>query len=110
MGSTLFGRLLSFITRVLHFDRRRRSGDKGDPLLYRGEVAFWHSEEGWGAVRTPELAGVGFVHFAHIRGMEGYRELRSGEVVEFEFADGYHQAGCQYRVHWVRRVDKGDAV
>lgn len=69
-----------------------------------GTVTFWHSEEGWGAVQTPEREGVGFVHFSHIRGVEGYRELVAGEPVEFEWADDFHQDGCQYRVTWARQV------
>src|SRR5207253_7664496 len=70
VNSSLLGRLLSFIARVLHMERERPT--RPDPgVLYRGDVAYWHAEEGWGAVRTPQLAGVGFMHFSHIRGMEG---------------------------------------
>ena len=53
----------------------------------------------------PDRPGVGFAHFSHIRGMEGYRELHEGDAVEFEWADDFQQDGCQYRVAWVRSAD-----
>jgi cold shock CspA family protein len=65
-----------------------------------GIVAFWHSEEGWGAVATPARPGVGFVHFSNVRG-EGFRELIPGSSVEFEWRDDFEQDGCQWRVAWV---------
>jgi cold shock CspA family protein len=69
-----------------------------------GTVAFWHSEEGWGAVKASDRSGVGFVHFSQIRGMQGYRELVPGNSVEFEWADDMGQDGCQWRVAWVRPI------
>jgi cold shock CspA family protein len=70
-------------------------------------VAFWHTEEGWGAIRCPHRAGVGFAHFSHIRGIEGYRELREGEGVQFKWADDFGQDGCQWRVAWVQPSGRG---
>ena len=72
-----------------------------------GRVAFWHGDEGWGAIRAPDRPGVGFAHFSHIRGMEGYRELFPNEEVEFEWADDRGQDGCQWRVAWVRPLARG---
>ena len=69
-----------------------------------GTVAVWHGDEGWGAIRAPGRRGVGFAHFSHIRGVEGYREMFVGEQVEFEWADDFAQDGCQWRVAWVRPV------
>ncbi len=72
-----------------------------------GRVAFWYGDEGWGAVTAPDRPGVGFAHFSHIRGLEGYRELFPDEEVEFEWADDRGQDGCQWRVAWVRPVARG---
>lgn len=67
-----------------------------------GTVAFWHSDEGWGAIAAPDRSGVGFAHFSNVRGIEGYRELCPGSSVEFEWLDDFEQDGCQWRVAWVR--------
>jgi cold shock CspA family protein len=72
--------------------------------MSHGTVAFWHSEEGWGAITAPEQTGLGFVHFSHMRDVEGYRGLAQGEQVEYEWADDFAQDGCQWRVAWVRPV------
>ncbi len=66
-------------------------------------MAFWHGEDGWGAISAPGRPGVGFVHFSHVR-TQGYRELFVGEEVDFEWADDAGQDGCQWRVAWVRPV------
>jgi len=71
-----------------------------------GTVAFWHGDEGWGAIKAPDRSGVGFVHFSHIRDVEGYRELFADEQVEFEWADDFGQDGCQWRVAWVRPLSR----
>jgi cold shock CspA family protein len=67
-----------------------------------GTVAFWHDEEGWGAITAPDRPGVGFVHFSNIRGIDGYRDLVPGSSVEFEWLDDFEQDGCQWRAKWVR--------
>ena len=51
-------------------------------LMTRGTVAFWHSEEGWGAIAAPDRPGVGFVQ--NVQGLEGYRDLIPGSSVEFK--------------------------
>ena len=58
-----------------------------------GTVAFWHDDEGWGAVKDPSRPGVGFAHFSHIQGIEGYRTLAAGQKVEFEYGDDLQQDG-----------------
>jgi cold shock CspA family protein len=65
-------------------------------------VAFWHDKDGWGAITAPDRPGVGFVHFANITGIDGYRNLRPGSSVEFEWLDDFEQDGCQWRAAWVR--------
>lgn len=66
-----------------------------------GTVAYWHADEGWGAIRCAARPGVGFAHFSHIRGVEGFRELHDGEAVQIEWADDRGQDGCDWRVAWV---------
>lgn len=72
--------------------------------MARGTVAFWHGEEGWGAIKVEDRRGVGFAHFSHIRWVEGYRELSAGAKVDFEWADDFEQDGCQWRVAWVQPI------
>ncbi len=58
MNSGLIPRLAS----VARFFRRRHATSGGPPVteaLHQGTVAFWHTEEGWGAVRTPDRPGLG---------------------------------------------------
>jgi cold shock CspA family protein len=72
-----------------------------------GTVAFWRHEEGWGGIEAPDRPGVGFAHFSQVRGVQGYRYLLPGEAVEFEWADGVGQDGCDWRVRWVRPIGPG---
>jgi hypothetical protein len=57
------------------------------------------------SIEDPLRPGRGFVHFAAIQNMTGYRELKAGEEVEYEW-DGYPngQDGCEWRAAWVRLV------
>jgi cold shock CspA family protein len=73
-------------------------------LMSVGTVAFWHSEDGWGAITAPDRRGIGFVHFSNVRGIESYREPTPGSSVEFEWLDDFEQDGCQWRVAWVRPI------
>ena len=68
-----------------------------------GTVAFWHTEEGWGAVTASGRPGLGFVHFSEIRDMPGFRELVPGQEVELEYGGLHPHDGCDWRVEWVRR-------
>lgn len=56
-----------------------------------GTVAVWHDEDGWGVLLTPDGVEV-WCHFSHVL-MEGYRSLRPGEAVVFDYEtpgqDGY---------------------
>ncbi|HEY1832759.1 MAG TPA: hypothetical protein VGG38_21150 [Acidimicrobiales bacterium] len=69
-----------------------------------GTVAFWHGEDGWGAIEDRTRPGLGFIHYFQIRGIKRYRELVPGNQVEFEWQDGLGQDGCQWRVQWVRPI------
>jgi hypothetical protein len=70
----------------------------------RGEVAFWHPMDGWGAVRCPEGDGVGFFHYSVARPTGGHVDFRAGQAVEFAWYDDRGQDGCQYRVNDVALV------
>ena len=57
-----------------------------------GKVRDWNDEEAWGVLDSAGTPGGCFVSFGSIR-MEGYRTLRPGATVHFEFEparqDGY---------------------
>lgn len=67
----------------------------------RGTTKAWHAEEGWGVITSPDVAEDVWVHFSNILG-EGYRELASGEPVEFRYEER-HQDGFRYAAVSVRR-------
>jgi CspA family cold shock protein len=72
--------------------------------MARGVVKFWKSEKGWGAISCPELpAGEdAWAHFSMLD-IEGYRELRAGQAVDFEY-ERAQQDTFSYRATWVRPV------
>ena len=57
-----------------------------------GVVDWFSAEEGWGALKAPEIPGGCFVHFSMIHS-DGYRQLVAGQHVRFTFdtpgQDGY---------------------
>lgn len=95
-------RLISLVAKLVGGGGAEPHGAATSATVHRGTVAFWHSDEGWGAVRTPDRPGVGFAHFSQIRGVEGFRELHKNQAVEFEWGGDVQQDGCQYQVAWVR--------
>jgi CspA family cold shock protein len=52
-----------------------------------GVVKFYKSEQGWGAISSPELppGRDAFVHFSVIEGQSGFRAFATGDRVEFDF-------------------------
>lgn len=52
----------------------------------RGTVKWFNKNKGYGFIETPGRADV-FVHFTAIQ-MEGYRELKEGQMVEFNVVEG----------------------
>lgn len=60
-----------------------------------GTVREWHSDEGWGVVDSDATPGGCWAHFSSVL-MSGYRVLRPGQAVSFEFAAGW-QDGYDYR-------------
>jgi len=57
---------------------------------------FWDDEEEWGALASPEVEGEVGAFFGNLK-MDGYRSLRVGQPVRFEYEtpgqDGYpHRA------------------
>jgi CspA family cold shock protein len=64
-----------------------------------GTVKWFDSKKGYGFIVGPEGKDV-FVHFSVIEG-EGFRSLRDGEEVDYEF----HQGDKGLLANAVRRVD-----
>lgn len=54
--------------------------------MVQGTVKWFDSKKGYGFILGPEGKDV-FVHFSVIEG-EGFRSLRDGEMVEYEFHAG----------------------
>ncbi len=56
-----------------------------------GEVLVWHDEDGWGVLKAPDGTNV-WCHYSQVE-MDGYRSLRPGERVTFDYErpgqDGY---------------------
>jgi cold shock CspA family protein len=69
----------------------------------RGTVKVWHGEKGWGVLTSPDAPTEVWVHFSAIQGT-GYRELRVGESVEFEYRHVANQDGYSYLAVSARRL------
>ena len=64
-----------------------------------GECAWWSDEDGWGALRSDDVASEVFAHFANLS-MDGYHTLRPGDRVRFDvepYPPG--QDGYFFRAH-----------
>lgn len=53
----------------------------------KGTVKWFNASKGYGFVNAEEDTQDIFVHYSSIE-MEGYKTLKEGEPVEFEFVDG----------------------
>ncbi len=60
-----------------------------------GIVEVWHTEEGWGVLRTPDGLSV-WCHFSQVL-CDGYRQLSAGERIRFDY-ETPGQDGCAGRV------------
>lgn len=69
-----------------------------------GTVEAWHSEDGWGVLRTSDGLSV-FCHFSDVE-VQGYAELLVGSSVWFDY-ETPGQDGCDARVLTAARP--GDA-
>ncbi len=49
-----------------------------------GTVVVWHTDEGWGAVASPDVDGDVWTHFSNIRG-PGFKVLSAGQPVRFTY-------------------------
>lgn len=70
-----------------------------------GEVVWWSDDDGWGALRSPDVPSDVFAHFSNLL-MTGFHSLAAGQRVEFaveHFPSG--QDGYIYRAERVRVVD-----
>lgn len=72
----------------------------GPEPLVRGRVKFWKATKGWGAIESASTPADVFAHFGDID-MEGYRELFSGEEVEFQY-EAAQQDSFTLRATYVR--------
>ncbi len=54
--------------------------------MYQGTVKWFDSKKGYGFIVGPEGKDI-FVHFSVIEG-EGFRALRDGEEVEYDYKQG----------------------
>jgi cold shock protein len=70
-----------------------------------GSVQSWRVDEGWGVLTSPDLVGDVWVHFSSILG-DGFRELATGEPVEFRYEDRL-QDGYAHAATVVRRLGTG---
>ena len=64
-----------------------------------GKVKWFNSAKGYGFINGPDEPRDIFVHYSSIE-MEGYKQLKEGEEVEFEMVEG--DKGPQ--AHKVRRL------
>lgn len=55
-------------------------------MMQQGTVKWFNAKKGYGFISDAEGKDV-FVHFSALN-MEGFKELKDGEQVEFEVADG----------------------
>ncbi|ALE07295.1 cold-shock protein [Arthrobacter sp. ERGS1:01] len=69
-----------------------------------GTVRFWHDDEGWGVVDSPQTPGGCWAHFSNVA-VAGYRKLTPGETVHlgWEVAD---QDGYAFRATRVWPSDR----
>lgn len=54
----------------------------------QGKVVFFSAAKGWGFISRGDGEKDLFVHWTSITGMEGYKKLDQGDVVEFEVEQG----------------------
>jgi CspA family cold shock protein len=69
-----------------------------------GECVLWSDEDGWGALRSDDVASEVFVHFADLH-MTGFHALNPGERVRFDvepYPSG--QDGYFFRAHDVTPI------
>jgi CspA family cold shock protein len=77
----------------------------------RGRVESWDDETGWGVLSADLPNGGVFAHFSVVEG-EGYRTLKPGDAVTFDYtpeAGGPgSQDGCSYVAERVAKLDEGE--
>jgi CspA family cold shock protein len=75
------------------------SSARGRDKTVRGKVVEWDDREGWGVLSSPDVPELIWVHHRYIES-KGYKTLRVGQAVEFEFEDLGEpiQDGYRFRV------------
>ena len=79
--------------RLLPGPRRRRLTEVHSmSVTTHGTVRFWHDEEGWGVIDSPDTPGGCWTHFSVVA-VDGYASLSAGQAVRLEWEpadqDGY---------------------
>jgi len=69
-----------------------------------GTVKFFRAEKGWGAISSPDIpdGADAWVHFSVID-MDGFRELRAGDRVEFSY-EAVQQDSFRFRATRVSKL------
>lgn len=78
-----------------------------------GVVRSWADDEGWGVLDSPATPGGCWAHFSAVA-IDGYRELRTGDRVDFEYEradqDGFHFRAVRVWPHGAEPVDTESEV
>ena len=67
-----------------------------------GTVVVWNHPEGWGVLRSPDLADDVWVHFSDVETIDG-QGLNVGNRVRFRYRAA-RQDGWTLRATWVHRL------
>ena len=82
--------------------------DPDAKTVERGRVESWDNETGWGVLSAGLPNGGVFAHFSAVEG-EGYRSLKPGDPVTFDYVPAAggpgSQDGCSYVAERVVQLD-----
>ena len=72
--------------------------------MQQGTVKWFNAKKGYGFISDAEGNDI-FVHFSALN-MDGFKELKDGEAVEFEVIEGDKATGCKRYTPWLIYLDK----
>ena len=73
--------------------------------MQQGTVKWFNAKKGYGFISDEQGNDV-FVHFSALN-MDGFKELKDGERVEFEVTEGERSSGCQCKPY---RITADDSI